>query len=756
MASKRNFSEALEYHRAGRPGKTQIQPTKPTATQHDLSLAYSPGVAEPCLEIAARPDDAFLYTNRGNLVAVVTNGSAVLGLGNIGALASKPVMEGKAVLFKRFADIDVFDIELATDNQEDIVKACELLEPTFGGINLEDIKAPECFYVEETLKARLDIPVFHDDQHGTAIIAGAGMLNAVELTDRRVEDLRLVINGAGAAGIASANFMIALGVDPANILMCDSRGVIHEGREGKLNPYKAAFARETDARSLADALVGADMLLGVSVKDAVTPEMLAGMAPRPLVFALANPDPEIPYDVAKKARPDAIVATGRSDFPNQVNNVLGFPFLFRGALDVRARGINDGMKIAAARSLAALAKEPVPESVLHAYGLESLEFCDEYIIPKPFDPRVLWHVAPAVAEQAMQDGIARRPLEDPQGYRDQLQARFESSYGLRRGITVKAKRAPKEVVFPQGAEPRILRAARRMVDEQIAVPVILDSEARVQERSAQLRLETTGLRVVDPAADAARLDAYATAMADRRGRKGVTKTDAQRALSDPNVYAAMMLHEGHADAVLGGFNRYYAETLRPALQLLSLTPGRSVVSAVYIAVVGGVPYFLADCAVNPHPTAQALAEIALSTADLAREYDVQPHVALLSYSNFGSAKGEEVDRVREAVAICHKQAPKLSLDGEMHVDTALGHDLLRRRHPFGRLRKAANVLVFPNLTAANSVYKLLQALGGAELIGPILTGLSHSVHVIQRDAEVGDIVNLAAIAVLDAQRKSDS
>ncbi len=755
MSHDRKFSEALEYHSSGRPGKIQIQPTKPTATANDLGLAYSPGVAEPCLEIHREPNDAFLYTNRGNLVAVVSNGSAVLGLGNIGALAGKPVMEGKAVLFKRFADIDVFDIELDTADPDEIIRTCQLLEPTFGGINLEDIKAPECFVIEQQLQATMDIPVFHDDQHGTAIIAAAGLLNACEITGRDIGSIRVVINGAGAAGVACARLLVLMGVDASLLMMCDSKGVIHAGRED-LNEYKQAFAVSTDRRTLGEAVESADAFVGVSVKDVLSPAMVQSMAPRPLVFALANPDPEIRYEVAKEAVPDAIVATGRSDFPNQVNNVLGFPFLFRGALDVRAKGISDRMKIAAARAISALAKEPVPSSVLKAYELDRLEFGPDYIIPKPFDPRVLWHVAPAVAEAATEEGIARLPLEDVEQYRDGLRRKFEASYGLMHSVTVRAQRQPKHLVLPQGADRRVIRASRRMVDEKIAHPVILGDVAKVTRRAAEIGVELTGITVLDPRSDDTRRETYAQALFERRQRRGMTLRDAELALRNPYMYAAMMVREGAADALMGGLSTYFPETLRPALQCIDLCPGRSVVSAVYVLLLQGRPYFFGDCAVNLEPTSEQLAEIALATAGVAREMETQPRVALLSHSNFGSVKSSEAERVRRAVELCRDLDPDLCIDGEMHADTAVDISILRARHPFNTLCGAANVLIFPNLTAANAAYKLLRHLGSGELIGPILTGFSRPVHVLQRDAEVGDIVNLAAIAVLEAQRSAES
>ena len=755
MSDGKGFSEALDYHSRGRPGKIEIRPTKPTATQADLSLAYTPGVAEPCMAIHEDAAMGFEYTNRGNLVAVVSNGSAVLGLGNIGPLAGKPVMEGKAVLFKRFADIDVFDLEIDAEDPDDIIRFCEMLEPTVGGINLEDIKAPECFYIEQTLRERLDIPVFHDDQHGTAIIAGAGFLNALEITGRAIEDTTVVFNGAGAAGIACARFFQELGVRHENILLCDSRGVIFEGRTEGMTKEKVAFAQTTDRRTLAEALEGADCFVGVSVADAVSQDMVRSMADQPIIFALANPDPEITYDLAREARPDAIVATGRSDFPNQVNNVLGFPFIFRGALDVRATGVSEKMKVAAAHALADLTREPVSEVVLKAYDLDHLTFGPDYIIPKPFDPRVLWWVAPAVASTAVEEGLALKPYEDLEQYKNDLQAKFQSTYGLMHTIRVKAKERSMRVVYPQGADPRIIRAARRVSDEGIAAPIILGNVGAVQKTAGELEIPLDDIELLDPIEARDHRVRYSQMLFETRQRKGMTLDDASKAIFEQNLFAAMMLKADDADAMLGGLTTYYADTLRPALQVLPLEHGRSIVSAHYIVMIQGRPYFFADCAVNISPTAEELAEIALSTAATAlHDFDVAPRVAMLSYSNFGSAGGAEPERVREAVRICNEKAPDLPLDGEMHADTAVTAHLLQERHPFNKLGGPANVLVFPDLAAANAAYQLLHHLAGAQVIGPILTGMSKSVHVAQRDAEVGDIVNLTAIAVLDAQRKS--
>jgi len=752
MPSKPKFSEALEYHEKPRPGKIEVRATKPTATQSDLSLAYTPGVADPCLVIADDPDAAFRYTNRGNLVAVVSNGSAVLGLGNIGALASKPVMEGKGVLFKRFADIDVFDLEIAATDPDDVVKFCELLAPTVGGINLEDIKAPECFYIESTLRQRLDIPVFHDDQHGTAIIGGAAFINAVEITGRDITKTRVVVAGAGAAGVACARFFVGLGVDPANVLMTDQKGVIHSGRDD-LNEVKVDFAVETDARTLEDAMVGADVFLGVAVAGIVTKEMVQSMAANPIVFALANPDPEISYPDAKAARDDVIIATGRSDYPNQVNNVLGFPFIFRGALDVRSRGVSEGMKIAAANALAQLAREPVPDSVLRAYDLHHLAFGPDYLIPKPFDPRVLWTVAPAVAQAAMDEGLARVSIADMEVYKSELQSRFSASYGLVNSITTKAMEQPKRVAYPHADDLRIIRAARRIKDEGIGRPVLIGPESKITELAEGTGISLDGMEVIDPSAENAERSRYARVLEELRRDRGLSLYEAERLVRDPNMYACLMVREGAADAVLGGLTTFYPETIRPALQVLKVQEGRTIVSATYIVVVGGRPYFLTDCAVNIEPTAEQLAEIALAATKTAEEeFDREPLVAFISYSDFGSAGGEEPARVRRALEIFRAARPDIAADGEMQADSAVVPELMASRSPDGSLGRAANVLVFPNLTSANASYKLLNRLGGAEVIGPILSGLSKPVHVLQRDASVTDVVNLTAIAVAEGQR----
>jgi malate dehydrogenase (oxaloacetate-decarboxylating)(NADP+) len=753
MADKRTFSEALDYHERPTPGKVAIRSTKPTATQADLSLAYTPGVAEPCLVIAGDSDAAFRFTNRGNLVAVVSNGSAVLGLGNIGALASKPVMEGKAVLFKRFADIDVFDLEIDTADPEDVIKFCELLAPTVGGINLEDIKAPECFHIEKTLRERLDIPVFHDDQHGTAIIGGAAFLNALELTGRDISVTRVVFAGAGAAGIACARFFIELGVDPENVLMVDSKGVVHTGRDD-LNDIKRTLARDTGARTLEDAMKGADAFVGVSVAGTMTKEMVQSMADAPIVFALANPDPEISYPDAKAARSDVIMATGRSDYPNQVNNVLGFPFIFRGALDVRSRGVSERMKVAAVHALADLAREPVPDAVLRAYDLDRLQFGPEYLIPKPFDSRVLWRVAPAVARAAMEEGLARAPIQDFDEYITQLQTRFNASYGLINAITTRAMEQPKKVVYPHAEDVRMIRAARRVTDEGIASAVLLGDEAHITSLAADAGISIGGIEVVDPLREEGERDRYALVLEQLRRHKGLSLQDARRQTADPAMYACLMVREGAADALIGGLSSHYPETIRPALQVLQVEEGRSIVSSVYLVVVRGTPYFFTDCAVNIEPTAEQLAEIALAATTTAeQDFSRDPRVAFISYSDFGSAGGSEPARVRRAVELFRRARPDVPVDGEMQADTAVVPELLANRRPSGPLNRAANVLVFPNLTAANAAYKLLNRLGDAEVIGPILSGLSKTVHVMQRDASVSDVVNMTAIAVAEAQRR---
>jgi malate dehydrogenase (oxaloacetate-decarboxylating)(NADP+) len=745
--------DALEYHWGARPGKIEVVPSKPCRTQRDLSLAYTPGVAEPCLDIQKDPQDVYKYTSKGNLVAVISNGTAVLGLGNIGALAGKPVMEGKGVLFKRFADIDVFDLELNTADPDEIIRACQLLEPTFGGINLEDIKAPECFYIEEKLKATMKIPVFHDDQHGTAIISGAALLNALEIAGKDITRVKLVMNGAGAAGISCAEHYVRLGVKRENIILCDSSGVIYKGRTKNMNPYKERFAIDTPMRTLADAIRGADVFVGLSVAGAVTQDMVRSMASRPIVFAMANPTPEITYEDAKAARPDVIMATGRSDYPNQVNNVLGFPFIFRGALDVRATAINESMKLAATRALAQLAKEDVPDSVCRAYGVDRLAFGPDYLIPKPFDSRVLIWEASAVAEAAMESGVAQVYL-DMAVYREQLERRLGKAHEVMRMMIHKAQASPRRVVFPEGESDKVLRACHILLDEKIARPVLLGDEVTIRHKAHELGLHLENARIVNPATSPFR-GRYVEELYRLRQRRGVTLSEARELISNHNTFGSMMVRMGDADALVSGVNQHYPDTIRPALQIIKVRPDIHKVSALYAMVTRkGDLYFISDVAVNIEPTAEDLAEIAICSAQMARRFDVEPRVAMLSFSNFGSTKHPLCEKVRHAVEIVRKLQPKLAIDGEMMADTATVPDIMEKTYPFCTLHGPANVLVCPDLQSANIAYKLLMRIGGAEAIGPILMGMSKPVHVLQRGAEVEEIVNITAVAVVDAQESS--
>jgi len=742
--------DALDYHRQGRKGKIELTPTKPCRTQWDLSLAYTPGVAEPCKEIHKNPDLSFEYTARGNLVAVVSNGTAVLGLGNIGACASKPVMEGKGVLFKRFADIDVFDLEVGSQDPEDVIRFCQLLEPTCGGINLEDIKAPECFYIEEKLRQTMSIPVFHDDQHGTAIISGAALLNALELVGKQVDHVQVVFNGAGAAGLATALHYVRLGVRKENITMCDIHGVIYEGRAEGMNPYNSRFAVNTSKRRLAEVLEGADVFVGLSVGDCVTGEMLQVMADRPIIFAMANPTPEISYERAKAARPDAIVATGRSDFPNQVNNVLGFPGIFRGALDVRARAINEDMKVAATHALVALAKEDVPDSVLRAYGLGRLQFGPEYINPKPFDPRVLIWVAAAVAEAAMRTGVAQVQI-DLAGYQDELARRLGRTYEVMETVRHRAQAAPKRIVFSEGEHDKVLRASHQILAEGIAHPILLGRPAVIENRLNELGFEDLHPEVIDPLRSS-RFDAYVQEFYRLRRRGGVTQSEAREQMLNPNYFGAMMVHMGDADGFLAGVSQHYPDTIRPALQIIRTRPDVHRVAAVFVIVTKKDIYFFADTHVNIEPSAEDLAEIALLAAEVATEFEVEPRVAMLSFSNFGSADHPTAEKMRRATELALERNPELMIDGEMMADTALVPEIIEQEYPFSSLKGGATVLVFPDLGAANIAYKMMMRIGGAESLGPILMGLSKPAHVLQRGATVEEIVNMAAIAVVDAQK----
>ncbi len=742
--------EVFQYHRQGRPGKIEVTPTKSLETQRDLSLAYSPGVAEAVLEVERKPETAYEYTAKANLVAVVSNGTAILGLGDRGALAGKPVMEGKGVLFKRFADVDVFDIEVDSHDPDEIIRVVRAIAPTFGGINLEDIKAPECFYIEEKLKGMLDIPVFHDDQHGTAIISGAALLNALKLLGKKIDELKVVVSGAGASAIACAEFYVRLGVKRERIRLVDTKGVVYTGRKEGMNPYKARFAADTDERTLADATRGADVFLGLSVANILTPAMVKTMAERPLIFALANPDPEINYDLAKETRPDAIVGTGRSDFPNQINNVLGFPFIFRGALDVRARAINDEMKVAASQALAALALEDVPDSVLHAYGVESLKFGPEYLIPKPLDPRVLLWESPAVAEAAMRSGVARRQI-DLNEYREQLTARQGEGQRVRRIIINKAKAARKRIVFGEGEEAKIIRAAAQVEEEGFGKPILLGRPEIVRGKIADLGLRFTP-QIVNPRESGEYREKYAQALYALRQRKGLTLQLARQRIHEPNIFGLMMVQQGDADTFLSGLTYEYPDVIRPALQIFHTRPGFTHVAGVYLVVVKSRVYFFSDATVNIEPTAEDLAEIASLVADFAKQLDIPPRVAMLSFSNFGSAPHPLSEKVRRAVALVKSRRPDLEVDGEMQADVAVSAALLKERFPFSAV-KDANVLVFPELQSANVAYKLLKHLGNAQVIGPVLLGVGAPVHVLQAGDEVNDIVSIAAVAVMDANSR---
>ncbi|MBD3224455.1 MAG: NADP-dependent malic enzyme [Caldithrix sp.] len=744
--------EALNYHSRGRKGKIEVCATKPCTTQRDLSLAYTPGVAEPCREITKEPNQVFNYTAKGNLVAVISNGTAVLGLGDIGPEAGKPVMEGKGVLFKRFADIDVFDIELNTKDSDEFIKAVQLMEPTFGGINLEDIKAPECFYIEEQLKEMLDIPVFHDDQHGTAIISGAALLNALELQGKNIEDVKVVFSGAGAAGIACADLYISLGVKHENLYLVDSKGLVYNGRTKGMNPYKERYANGDKEASLEEVMVGADVFAGVSIGGLVTKEMVKSMNDNPIIFAMANPDPEITYDDALDARKDIVMATGRSDFPNQVNNVLGFPFIFRGALDVRARAINEEMKIAAVKSLADLAKEDVPDSVIKAYGGEALRFGKEYIIPKPFDPRVLIWEAMAVAKAAVSTGVARQPIQDWDAYQKNLESHLGRSYEVMRFVIDKAKQKKKRLVFPEGEELQILRAIQQILEENIAEPMLIGNPEKINKIAADNNIEIKGATLVDPH-KFRKHDKYAATLHELRQRKGLTMNACKRLLlNEPNVLGVMMVREGDADAMLSGVNHYYPEVIRPALQILETGKDKKIVAGLYAMVMKDETLFFADTTVNTNPSAETLAEVAILTADEVRHtFDIEPRIAMLSYSNFGSVRNAETIRVATATQLVKERRPDLEIDGEMQVDPALDFDLLNDQYAFSTLKQRANVLIFPSLEAGNIAYKLMSRVGGGEAIGPILVGLEKSVHVLQRHSDVDTIVRMSAIASIDAE-----
>ncbi|MGR3176691.1 MAG: NADP-dependent malic enzyme [Candidatus Anammoxibacter sp.] len=745
--------DVLHYHSSGRKGKLEVVATKPCLTQRDLSLAYSPGVAIPCMEIAENQQDIYEYTAKGNLIGVISNGTAVLGLGNIGPFASKPVMEGKAILFKRFADIDVFDLEINTQDPDEFINAVALLEPTFGGINLEDIKAPECFYIEEELQKRLKIPVFHDDQHGTAIISGAALINALEIAGKKIEDAKFVINGAGAAGIACAKHFEHLGAKRANIILCDTKGVIYKGRNVNSNKYKDYFAIETEKRTLSDAFIGADVFLGYSVGGAVTKEMVKSMNDNPIVFALANPDPEISYNDALDARDDIIMATGRSDYPNQVNNVLGFPYIFRGALDVRAKAINTEMKVAATMALVKLTKEDVPDSVARAYGVKRFEFGRDYIIVKPFDPRVMIWEASAVAEAAMKTGVAQLTI-DIDEYRDKLEFMMGKSREIMRIMINKAKKTPKRIVYPEGENEKILRAANIVVDENIAKPILLGNRDKIMQKIEELHLQLKDVEIINPNRSNM-LNDYAAEFYKMRCRKGVTLDHSKVTMINPNYYGSMMVHLGDADGLVSGVTLPYPDTIRPALQVIGTKNGVKHVAGVYLMIIKNDVKLFADATVNIDTTPEILADIALLCAEQAKQFDIEPRIAMLSFSNFGSSQHPLAIKVKKATEIVKKLAPDLIIDGEMDVDMAVIPELRDENYPFCNLKQSANVIIFPDLVSGNIAYKMLKRLGGAEAIGPILMGMKKPVHLLQiGSSDVKDVVNMTAIAVVDAQNLS--
>lgn len=745
--------EALDYHEFPRRGKIEVVPTKPYATQKDLSMAYTPGVAQPCLEIHANPDDIYRYTSKGNLVAVISNGTAVLGLGNIGAGAGKPVMEGKGLLFKIFADIDVFDIEIDEMDTEKIIQTIKNISPTFGGINLEDIKAPECFEIENRLKAELDIPVMHDDQHGTAIISSAGLLNALELAEKNIGAVKMVINGAGAAAVSCCRLYIKLGLNPANVVMLDSKGVINSARKD-LNESKREFMTTRDVHTLEEALVGADVFVGLSVADVLTPDMLRTMADKPIVFAMANPNPEIEYQKALDSRPDIILATGRSDYPNQINNVLGFPFIFRGALDVRATKINDEMKIAACYALSQLAKEPVPEEVNLAYQTHNLVYGPTYFIPKPLDPRLITSIAPAVAKAAMDSGVAKTPIKDWDAYNDELSKRLGLGSPIVRQIKSRAKRNPKRVVFSEADHYRMLKAAEIVINEGLAVPILLGNEKRIRRIIEENELELEGVEIIDPESfeEDERRAQFAEIFFAKRKRRGVSYSSAKDKMLQRSYFAPMLVETGYADAMVSGIKKNYPETIRPALEVIGKRPGDALVSGMYIMNTKKGPLFFADTTVNLNPTVDDLVAITLQTVRAVKVFQIEPRVALLSYSNFGSIKAAIPEKTSQAVAQLHRDYPELIVDGEMQANFALNNEILKENFPFSKLvNNPANVLIFPYLTAGNIAYKLLQELGSCDAIGPILNGMNKAVHVLHIDASVTEIVNMVTIAVLDAQ-----
>tara|TARA_R110001583_G_scaffold14228_5_gene59911 strand:+ start:2779 stop:5037 length:2259 start_codon:yes stop_codon:yes gene_type:complete len=745
--------DALRYHEGNRPGKIEVIPTKPHSTQLDLSLAYSPGVAEPCLAIQENPSDVYKYTAKGNLVAVISNGTAVLGLGDIGAEAGKPVMEGKGLLFKIFADIDVFDIEVDTKDVDDFVKIVKGIAPTFGGINLEDIKAPECFEIEDRLKNELNIPIMHDDQHGTAIISSAGMLNAIEIQNKKIEDLKLVVNGAGASAVACTRLYISLGVKKKNIIMVDSKGVINKSRTN-LSAIKKEFATTKNIKTLKEALVDADMFLGLSVANVLSPDMIKSMADRPIVFALANPNPEIEYELATKTREDLIMATGRSDHPNQVNNVLGFPFIFRGAMDVRATGINEEMKIAAVKALAELAKKDVPDMVNMAYKEMNLNYGVDYIIPKPLDPRLLTVVAPAVAKAAIESGIAREPITDWEAYEMELEQRMGRDNKLIRALTDKAKRNPKRVVFAEGENFKVLKAAQTVLQEGIAQPILLGNRDEIKQIIKENDLDLEDVQIINwiSPEEIKRRENYAEILFKKRNRKGLTLSEAIEKMTNRNYFGSMMVEMGDADALISGSTSKYSETIRPAIHTVGVKPDINHIAGMYLLMTKKGPLFFSDTTVNPRPSAQTLVDTTLLTAEAVRKFNIDPVIAMVSYSNFGSIREGSPCRVRDAVQTLHREHPNLVVDGDIQMNFALNCELRNKMFPFSKLgKKRVNTIIFPNLSSGNIAYKMMQELGDVEAIGPILLGMNKSIHVIALESSVREIVNMVTIAVVDAQ-----
>ncbi|MFM6954297.1 MAG: NADP-dependent malic enzyme [Sphingobacteriaceae bacterium] len=756
MSKTNRKQDALDYHSQGRPGKIEVVSTKPTNSQRDLALAYSPGVAEPCLKIADNTEDVYKYTAKGNLVAVISNGTAVLGLGNIGPEAGKPVMEGKGILFKIFADIDVFDLELDCTNVDDFVKIVKALEPTFGGVNLEDIKAPECFEIERRLKEELNIPIMHDDQHGTAIISSAALLNACEIQKKKIDKVKIVVNGAGAAAISCSRLYMSMGAKKENIVMVDRTGVINQSREN-LDPTKAEFATTRKLTTLAEAIKDADVFIGLSSADVLSAEMLKTMAKNPIVFAMANPDPEIDYNLALKTRKDVLMATGRSDYPNQVNNVLGFPYIFRGALDVRATTINEAMKIAAVKAIAELAKKPVPEAVNLAYNTKNLKFGKDYIIPKPLDFRLITAVSPAVAKAAMDSGVAKHAISDWDAYKEELKLRLGMDDALLRAISNKAKLDPKRVVFAEADNYKILKAAQIVKDDGVATPILLGDKQRIQELIEANELDMEGVTIIDPAEESAKVELYADYLYQKRQRKGITLHEAKKAMRDRNYFGACMVQFGEADALISGLTKNYVQTIRPALQIIGTEPGVDKVAGMYMMLTEKGPIFFGDTTVNVNPSVNELVDLTVLIDRSVKKFNIQPRIAMLSYSNFGSNEGEVPEKTRDAVRLLHQNHPDILVDGDMQANFAISPELLKDNFPFSTLNgQAANTLVFPNLASGNIAYKLIQELGGAEAVGPILLGLNKPVHILQLGSSVREIVNMVTIAVVDAQSKAET